>query len=75
MQYTDEELLLCHRVNKNTVLDDYKKLYLNVMEWEIERRRVRAAYMNGFPFHRIRNFIKEIIKKVGEKYGNYQNSD
>lgn len=75
MQHTDEELLLCHKVNKNTVFDDYKKLYLNVMEWEIERRRVRAAYMNSFPFHRIRNFIKEIIKKVGEKYGNYQNSD
>ena len=75
MRHTDEELQLCHRLNHNMVLDDYEKLYLNVMEWEIERRRVRADYLNRFPRPTLKSRIKKFLQKVGEKFGYYQNSD
>lgn len=75
MRHTDEELQLCHRLNHKMVLDDYEKLYLNVMEWEIERRRVRADYLNRFPRPTLKCRIKKFLQKVGEKFGYYQNSD
>ena len=73
--HTDEELQLCHKLNHKAVLDDYEKLYLNVMEWEIERRRVRADYLNRFPRPTLKNRIRKLLQKVGEKFGYYQNSD
>ena len=75
MLHTDEELQLCHKLNHKAVLDDYEKLYLNVMEWEIERRRVRADYLNRFPRPTLKNRIRKLLQKVGEKFGYYQNSD
>lgn len=75
MRHTDEELQLCHRLNNKAVLDDYEKLYLNVMEWEIERRRVRADYLNRFPRPTLKSRIKKFLQKVGERFGYYQNSD
>ena len=75
MRHTDEELQLCHKLNHKAVLDDYEKLYLNVMEWEIERRRVRADYLNRFPRLTLKSRIKKLLQKVGEKFGYYQNSD
>ena len=75
MRHTDEELQLCHRLNYKAVLDDYEKLYLNVMEWEIERRRVRADYLNRFPQPTLKSRIRKFLQKVGEKFGYYQNSD
>lgn len=75
MRHTDEELQLCRRLNYKAVLDDYEKLYLNVMEWEIERRRVRADYLNRFPRPTLKSRIKKFLQKVGEKFGYYQNSD
>lgn len=75
MQHSNEELQLCHDLDNKAVLDDYEKLYLNVMEWEIERRRVRADYLNKHPRPTWKSKIKKFIQKVGEKYGNYQNSD
>lgn len=75
MLHTDEELQLCHKLNHKAVLDDYEKLYLNVMEWEIERRRVRADYLNRFPHPTLKNRIRKLLQKVGEKFGYYQNSD
>lgn len=75
MRHTDEELQLCHRLNHKAMLDDYEKLYLNVMEWEIERRRVRADYLNRFPRPTLKSRIKKFLQKVGEKFGYYQNSD
>lgn len=75
MLHTDEELQLCHKLNHKAVLDDYEKLYFNVMEWEIERRRVRADYLNRFPRPTLKNRIRKLLQKVGEKFGYYQNSD
>ena len=75
MRHTDEELQLCRRLNYKAVLDDYEKLYLNVMEWEIERRRVRADYLNRFPRPTLKSRIRKFLQKVGEKFGYYQNSD
>ncbi len=75
MQQTNEELQLCYQLNNKAVLDDYEKLYLNVMEWEIERRCVRADYLNHFPRLTWKGRIKKFLQKVGEKYGNYQNGD
>lgn len=75
MRHTDEELQLCHRLNHKAMLDDYEKLYLNVMEWEIERRRVRADYLNRFPRPTLKSRIKKFLQKVGEKFVYYQNSD
>lgn len=75
MLHTDEELQLCHKLNQKAVFDDYEKLYLNVMEWEIERRRVRADYLYRFPRPTLKSRIKKLLQKVGEKFGYYQNSD
>ena len=75
MRHTDEELQLCHRLNHKAMLDDYEKLYLNVMEWEIERWRVWADYLNRFPRPTLKSRIKKLLQKVGEKFGYYQNSD
>lgn len=75
MRHTDEELKICHNLNNKAMLDNYEKLYLNVMEWEVERRRVRADYLNSLPRLTLKNRIKKFIQKVGEKFGFYQNSD
>ena len=58
MRRTDEELQLCTIIKYKPVLNNYEKLYLNVIEWEIERRRVRADYMN----HLTRRTLKDRIK-------------
>lgn len=75
IQHTNEELQLCYRLNNKAVLNDYEKLYLNVMEWEIERRRVRADYLNDLPRPTLKSRIKKFLQKVGEYFGFYQNSD
>lgn len=75
MQHSNEELQLCHDLNNKAVLDDYEKLYLNVMEWEIERRRVRADYLNRLPRLTLKSRIKKFLQKAGEYFGFYQNSD
>lgn len=75
MQHSNEELQLCHNLNNKAVLDDYEKLYLNVMEWEIERRRVRADYLNYLPRLTMKSRIKKILQRVGEYFGYNQNSD
>ena len=75
MQHTDEELQLCRNLNNKAVLDNSEKLYLNVMEWEIERRRVRSDYLSRLPRSTLKNRIKKLLQKVGEKLGNYQDSD
>lgn len=75
MRHTDEELWFCHILNNKADIDNYEKLYLNVMEWEIERRRVRADYLNRLPRPTWKDRIKKFLQKVGEKFGNYQNSD
>jgi len=75
MQHSNEELQLCHDLNNKAVFDDYEKLYLNVMEWEIERRRVRADYLNRLPRPTLKSKIKKFLQKVGDPHGYNQNSD
>lgn len=75
MQHSNEELQFCHNLNNKAVLDDYEKLYLNVMEWEIERRRVRADYLKRLPRPTLKSRIKKFLQKVGEYFGFYQNSN
>lgn len=43
--------------------------------WEIERRRVRADYLNRLPRLTLKSRIKKFLQKVGEYFGFYQNSD
>lgn len=63
MQRTDKELQLCTIVKGKTVLNNYEKLYLNVIEWEIERRRVRADYMNHLTRRTLKDRIRVFFKK------------
>lgn len=75
MQHTDQELQLCNQaMNEKLALNDYERLYLNVMQWEIRRRNVRRIYLQDHP-QTIWGKIKRFLKKVGGKNGNYQNSD
>lgn len=69
MRHTDEELQLCHRMSNKVGLEAYEKLYLNVVEWEIERRRVRADYLKQLPRPTWKGRIKKLLQKVGEKFG------
>lgn len=63
MQHTDEELQLCQNLNSKAVLDSSEKLYLNVMEWEIKRRRVRVDYLKQHPCLKLKSRIKKILQK------------
>lgn len=75
MKHTDQELQLCNQaMNGKLALNDYERMYLNVMEWEIQRRNVRRAYLQEHP-QTIWGKIRRFLKKVGGKNGNYQNSD
>ena len=75
MQHTDQELQLCNQaMNEKLALNEYERLYLNVMEWEIQRRNVRRAYLRDHP-KTIRERIRNFLMKVGEKSGNHKNSD
>lgn len=75
MQHTDQELQLCNQaMNEKLALNEYERLYLNVMEWEIQRRNVRRAYLRDHP-KTIKERIRNFLMKVGEKRGNHKNSD
>lgn len=63
MRRTDEELQLCTIIKDKTVLNNYEKFYLNVIEWEIERRRVRADYMNHPTRRRLKDRIRVFFKR------------
>lgn len=76
MQHTDEELSIFNKaLNQKIALDGYERLYLNVMEWEIKRRCVKQAYLLANPKLTLKEKIKKFLRKVGEKYGFYQNND
>lgn len=45
MSHTHRELQKCLSLRNKASLDNYEKMYLNIVEWEIKRRRVRALYM------------------------------
>lgn len=76
MQHTDEELSIFNKaLNQKIALDGYERLYLNVMEWEIKRRCIKQAYLLANPKPTLKEKIKKFLRKVGEKYGFYQNSD
>lgn len=76
MQHTDEELSIFNKaLNQKIALDGYERLYLNVMEWEIKRRCIKQAYLLNHPKSTLKEKIKKFLRKVGEKYGFYQNSD
>lgn len=71
MQHTDEELQYCYqKIHGRVVLNEYERLYLNVMEWEIKRREVKQAYLMEHP-RTLKDRIKKFLRKVGEKYGFY----
>lgn len=76
MQRTDIELNdSVQKMNNKVVLDGYERIYLNVMGWEIKRRCVKQAYLLANPKPTLKEKIEKILRKVGEKYGFYQNSD
>lgn len=75
MQHTDQELQICnYTMNKQIMLDDYERMYLNVMQWEIKRREIRCEYLNNHPKSLIAR-IRYFIGKVGEKIGNHTKPD
>jgi hypothetical protein len=76
MKHTDAELEHCITTMKGKVNPDaYEKLYLNVLQWEIKRRCVRAEYLNSLPKPTFKDRIKKFLRKAGEKYGYHSNSD
>ena len=76
MQRTDSELEIAAQNLKNkALLDNYERFYLNVVEWEIKRRCVKQAYLLGDPKPTLKEKIKKFLRKVGEKYGFYQNNN
>lgn len=76
MQRTDSELgIIAQNLKNKALLDNYERFYLNVMEWEMKRRCVKQAYLLGDPKPTLKEKIKKFLRKVGEKYGFYQNSD
>ena len=76
MQLTDSELKdSVQNLNNKAVLDGYERLYLNVMEWEIKRRCIKQAYLLNHPKSTLKEKIKKFLRKVGEKYGFYQNNN
>lgn len=76
MERTDSELKdSVQNLNNKAVLDNYERFYLNVMELEIKRRCIKQAYLLANSKPTLKEKIKKILQKVGEKYGFYQNSD
>lgn len=75
MAHTDEELQYCVKQMNRDVLDAYEKLYLNVMEWEMKRRCVRQEFLINHAKPTLREKIKLLWRKAGEKCGNDSNSD
>ena len=76
MQRTDSELgNIAQNLKNKALLDNYERFYLNVMEWEMKRRCVKQAYLLDDPKPTLKEKIKKFLRKVGEKYGFYQNSD
>lgn len=75
--HTNKELQSCLQTMKSKDnLGNYEKIYMDVLEWESKRRRIRYEYLNG-QAHRLswRSKIKRLLQKVGEKFGYYKNSD
>lgn len=76
MQLTDSELEIAAQNLKNkALLDNYERFYLNVVEREIKRRCVKQAYLLANPKPTLKEKIKKFLRKVGEKYGFYQNNN
>lgn len=50
MEHSDEQLQFAvHEIREVQEPDGYEKMYLNVLEWEIKRRFVKAEYLKSLP--------------------------
>ena len=63
MKYTDQELQYRSReMEQKENPNGYEKIYLNCMQWEIKRRKVKNAYLKKHP-----KYLKESIRKLFRK--------
>lgn len=64
MRHTDEQLRVAQeKIQRVENPDAYEKMYLNVLEWEIKRRCVKAAYIKSLPKPTFRDKLKNYIRK------------
>ncbi len=65
MGHSDEQLnFALDKMRKVSEPDAYEKMYLNVLEWEIKRRCVKADYLSSQPKPTFKDkIIKWMIRK------------
>lgn len=65
MGHSDEQLKFAEdKMRKVSEQDAYEKMYLNVLEWEIKRRCVKADYLSSQPKPTFKDkIIKWMIRK------------
>lgn len=68
MGHSDEQLMYAiAKMRKVSEPDAYEKMYLNVLEWEIKRRCVKAVHCQPIPTL-IGKIIKRMIRKKVRKW-------
>ena len=68
MGHTDEQLKYARqKMQKVEKPDAYVKMYLNVLEWEIKRRCVKAEYIASQPKQTLLDKFKNKVKKFLER--------
>lgn len=68
MGHTDEQLEYARqKMQKVETPDAYVKMYLNVLEWEIKRRCVKAEYIASLPKPTLLDKFKSKAKKFLER--------
>ena len=72
MGHSDEQLTCAvQKMRKVSKPDAYEKMYLNVLEWEIKRRCVKAEYLSSQPKPTLKDKINYLRKKV-KKWHQYK---
>lgn len=65
MGHSDEQLTCAvQKMRKVSKPDAYEKMYLNVLEWEIKRRCVKAEHLSSQPKPTLKDKISYLRKKV-----------
>ena len=69
MGHSDEQLTFAvDKMQKVSELDAYETMYLNVLEWEIKRRCVKAEYLSSQPKPTFKDKIIKWIRKKVKKW-------
>lgn len=69
MNHSDEQLnFAVDKMRKVSEPDAYEKMYLNVLEWEMKRRCVKAEYLSSQPKPTFKDKIIMWIRKKVKKW-------